>query len=328
MPQLSAQITIRGKIIKNRIVMPPMVCFSFQGDQGGVYGKQHIEHYTQRAKGGTGLIIVQATRVLGAVQQVGVWSREQRGPLEAIALNCHAYGSVAMMQLSCGDLDINKLSAEQIRTIQEDCIAAAAIARQAGFDGAEYHFAHGFALCKFLDPDYNKRTDEYGGPLQNRIRIIAEIIPQIRKAVGEDFILGIRMGGNIPDVSGAIEVAQAWEEAGIDLLHISFGMKKPENTVPNDFPGSTITFNGSQIKKHVHIPVIGVYEIFTSEDAKYLIEKGHVDLVAVGRGSFADENWANKVLAGEPVNQCNNCGGNERGCFWFFDHTLCPARNM
>lgn len=109
----------------------------------------------------------------------------------------------------------------------------------------------------------HKRTDGYGGALQNRVRIIAEIIPQIRGVVGEDFIISVRMGGNIPDVVGAAEVARALEKAGIDLLHISFGMKMPANTVPAGFNGSVIAYNGSEIKKQVHIPVIGVWEIST-----------------------------------------------------------------
>ncbi len=325
MPKLSDPVIIRGKKIKNRIVMPPMVCFSFKGDHGGMYGEQHVDHYTRRARGGAGLIIVQSTPVLGAVEQLGVWSSGQGEPLEAIARNCHGYGSVAMVQLSCGNVDINELAVEQIHRMQADCIAAAASAKQAGFDGVEYHFAHGFTLCKFLDPEFNKRADSYGGALQNRVRVITEIIPQIRGAVGEGFIISVRMGGNIPDVAGAAEVAKALEKAGIDLLHISFGMNMPANAVPAGFNGSAIAYNGSEVKKQVHIPVIGVGEITTAEQAKFLIENGCLDLVAVGRGMLADEKWANEVLADEPVNQCRHCGDNSRGCLWFDDHTQCPA---
>lgn len=324
--KLSDEIMIRGKKIKNRIVMPPMVCFTFKGDNGGRYGEQHVEHYTKRAKGGTGLIIMQATSVLGAEEQLGVWSDEQMKPLETIASNSHSDGSIVMMQLYCEDVNINEVSVEQIHAMQVDCIAAAARAKQAGFDGVEYHFAHGYTLCRFLDPISNTRNDSYGGTLENRIRILSEIIPNIREAVGEDFILSVRMGGNIPDGAGAIEVAKALEVAGIDLLHISLGMREPVNIVPANFKGSIIAYNGSEIKKHVHIPVIAVSEIFTAEQAKFLVENNYVDLIAVGRGLFADENWANKALAGESVNQCLNCGGTSRKCLWFVDHTKCPAR--
>ena len=328
MSKLADEIIIRGKKIKNRIVMPPMFCFTFTGDNGGMYGEQYVEHYTKRAKGGTGLIIVQATSVVGAAKQIGVWSDEQMKPLEKIAQNCHSYGSTVMMQLSCGDIDINELSIEQIHTMQEDCIAAAARAKQAGFDGSEYHFAHGYTLCRFLDSTFNKRTDNYGGALENRIRFLTEIMPQVREAVGEQFIVSVRMGGNIPDVAGAIDVAKAFEEAGIDLLHISFGMEQPTNAVPTGFKCSAIAFNASEIKKHVNIPVIAVSEIFTGQQAKFLVENEYVDFVAIGRGIYADENWANKVLADEPIQQCRNCGGSSRKCMWFVDHTKCPAQKI
>lgn len=306
--------------------MPPMVCFSFKGDNGGRYGEQHVSHYTQRAKGGTGLIIIQATSVLGAGKQLGVWSDEQIAPLKAIAQNCRSYGSTVMMQLYCEDENINEVSAEQINSMQVDCIAAAAMAKQAGFDGVEYHFAHGYTLCRFLDPISNQRNDRYGGSLENRVRIITEIIPEIRKVAGEDFIISARMGGNIPDVPGAIEVAKALEEAGIDLLHISFGMQEPTDAVPANFKGSIIAYNGSEIKKHVNIPVIAVSGIVTGEQGKFLVENDYVDLVAIGRGLFADENWANKILADEPIHQCHSCGDTLRKCLWFVDHTKCPAR--
>ncbi len=327
MSLLSDGIIIRGKKIKNRIVMPPMVCFSFRGDNGGTYGKQHIEHYTQRAKGGAGLIIIQATAVFGAAKELGVWSGEQMKPLEIIAENCHNYDAAVMIQLHCGDQNINALSADQIRDMQADCIAAAVRGKQAGFDGVEYHFAHGYTLCKFLDPVFNQRSDNYGGTLENRLRIFTEILPQIRQSVGVDFIISVRMGGNIPDTTGAIDVAKAFEAAGVDLLHISSGMERPAGEVPAGFNGSMIAYNGSEIKKKVNIPVITVSEIFTATTAKFLIENNYVDLVAIGRGMLADENWANNVLTGKTVNQCRNCGrGNVGNCSWFVDHTQCPAR--
>jgi 2,4-dienoyl-CoA reductase-like NADH-dependent reductase (Old Yellow Enzyme family) len=307
--------------------MPPMVCFSFKGDNGGTYGKQYVDHYTERAKGGTGLIIIQSTHVMGAAKHVGVWSNEQMKPLQAIAENCHRYGATVMMQLAFGDMDINGLSIERIHELQVDGATAAVRAKEAGFDGVELHFAHGFTLSKCLDPAYNKRTDSYGGSLENRVRIIAEIMPQLREAVGENFIISVRMGGNVPDLAGAIAAAKAWEQSGIDLLHISFGMEEPTNEVPADFKGSTIAYNASEIKKNVQLPVIAVSEIATAEQAKFLVENDYVDFAAVGRGLFADENWANKVLADESVNQCRNCGGSFRKCLWFTDHAKCPARN-
>lgn len=326
MSGLADSLSIKGNMIKNRIVMPPMMTFSFKGDHGGVYGRQHVDHYTARAKGGAGLIIIQATNVVGAEKQEGVWSDEQLKPLQEIAENCHRYGAHVMIQLAFGDVDIHGLSPEQIHRLQRDSIAAANKVNSIGFDGVEFHFAHGYTLCRFLDPTCNQRTDQYGGSVENRVRFIVEILPQLRRETGENFMIGVRMGGNIPDVANAAAVAKALEKAGIDLLDISFGMEEPVNAAPASFKGNRITYNGSRIKENVTVPVIVVSEIFTGEHAQYLIEKGYADFVAVGRGMFADEEWANKVLAGKPVNQCRNCGGNMRKCMWFVDHTLCPAR--
>lgn len=326
MTKLSDAMIIRGKNIKNRIVMPPIRCFTFHGDHGGMYGEQYVTHYTRRAKGGAGLIIIQATPVFGAAAQTGVWSAAQMEPLATIARNCHSYGATVMMQLSAGDVDINELSAGEIHALQEDCAAAATAAKRAGFDGVEYHFAHGFTLCKFFDPGFNQRNDNYGGSLENRVRVITEIIPQIREAAGEEFIIAVRMGGNIPDTAGAVAVAGALEKAGIDLLHISFGMEPPAAAVPPDFNGSMISYNAAQIRKHVNIPVIAVFGIFNAAQAEFLVANGHADFAAVGRGMLADPDWANEVLAGEPVNSCRNCGGNTEKCSWFVDHTKCPAR--
>lgn len=326
MSKLSDAFIIRGKQIKNRIVMPPMMCFTFQGDNGGIYGRQHVDHYTARARGGAGLIIVQATFVAGAANDTGVWSRKQLAPLKAIAANCRRYGAAVMLQLALSDMDSNTLTLEQLQAFQADTVAAAQKAYEAGFDGIEMHFAHGYTLNKLLDPTYNKRTDRFGGSLENRARFLTEIIPQLRAGTGENFILCVRMGGNVPDLAGAIETARLWEKSGIDLLHISFGMQAPVNEKPADFAGTVMAYNASEIKKHVHLPVIAVSGITTAMQASYLIENDYVDFVAVGRGMFADENWANKVLNNEPVDECRHCGGSARGCFWFTDHTKCPAR--
>src|SRR5664280_2306866 len=110
MAKITDELVIRGNHIKNRIVMAPMVTFSFNGDNGSYYGKQHVEHYTLRAKGGAGLIIVQATRVVGAADSTNMWSPDNVSTLKQIASNCHGYGATILMQLSCGDMDINELA--------------------------------------------------------------------------------------------------------------------------------------------------------------------------------------------------------------------------
>lgn len=322
MTKITDELVVRGNHIKNRIVMAPMVTFSFHGDNGSYYGKQHIEHYTERAKGGVGLIIVQATNVLGAANSTNMWSTDNSLVLRKIAANSHEYGARIMMQLSCGNVDINQLSAAELYAMQMDMKQAAISACEMGFDGVEYHFAHGFTLCKFLDVSYNQRTDQYGGDASNRIRILSELLPEIRSNTHEKFIISLRMGEYLPDSKDGIEVARTFEKVGIDLLHISFGMQSPIHSVPDGFQCSPMTYSGCKIKKAVGIPVIAVNEIRTGEQVRFLIENDYVDLTAIGRGMFTDSEFANHVMNNEPVNKCFGC----EKCFWFTDHTLCPAR--
>lgn len=326
MAKITEHLIVRGNRVKNRIVMAPMVTFSFHGDNGSYYGKQHIEYYTKRAKGGVGLIVVQSTSVFGAVNSTNMWSANNVISLKRIVDNCHEYSAIIMIQLSCGDVDINQLSTAEIHSMQMNMKQSAISACKMGFDGVEYHFAHGFTLCKFLDASYNGRTDQYGGDAVNRTRILTELLPEIRNGTHEKFIVSLRMGEYLPRSQDGTEVAKIFEKAGIDLLHISFGMKLPEHTVPEGFKCSTMTYSGCKIKKEVSIPVIAVNEIRTGEQVRFLIENDYVDFVGIGRGMLADPEFANHVIKGETVNKCFGCGGNQGKCFWFTDHTLCPAR--
>lgn len=328
MPKISDEIIVRGNSIKNRIVMPPMYTFSFKGDNGSFYGKQHIEHYIARAKGGTGLIIIQSTRVHGALNSTKLWSEDNTSALKQIAEGCHAYGAKVMIQLSCNDTDTNLLSIDDIKQTQQEMKQAAVTACSLGFDGVEYHCAHGFFLCKFFDADYNKRDDAYGKNAEGRVRILTEIIPEIRKETNDKFIISARMGKFQPEENDGIEAAKALEKAGLDMIHISWGMKMPEGHAPDGFICSYMTYNAYEIKKEVSIPVIAVNEIRTAEQAKFIIENGYADFAAVGRGMLCDSEFANHIINNEPVNKCFGCYKNiVNKCSWFTDHTKCPARN-
>lgn len=319
--KLQDPLVIRGNTIRNRIVMEPMVTFSFHGDNGSFYGSQHLEHYTARSRGGAGLIILQATAVSGAANATEKWSADNTKVLQQIAENCHKYGATVMMQLACGNVEINDLTLADIHALQRDMVQAAVTAFQLGFGGAEFHFAHGFTLCKFLDAAYNCRTDAYGGDVERRAAILTEILPDIREKTGEHFILGVRMGEYQPESSDGIAAAKVFERAGIDLFNISFGMKPPAGPVPKDFPCSATTWSGCRMRNEIHVPVIAVNEIRTAEQARYLVEQDCIDLVGIGRAMLTDPDFARHVLDGEPINPCHNC----KNCRWFTDHTQCPG---
>jgi 2,4-dienoyl-CoA reductase-like NADH-dependent reductase (Old Yellow Enzyme family) len=133
------------------------------------------------------------------------------------------------------------------------------------------------------------------------------------------------MGKYLSTGRDGIEIAQAFEKAGIDMLHISWGMKMPKGQAPKEFICSFMTYNAYEIKKEVNIPVIAVNEIRSAKQVQFLIENDYANFAAVGRGMLADADFANHVIREEPLNECLHCGEGVNKCFWFTDHSLCPA---
>ncbi|GHS89781.1 NADH oxidase [Synergistales bacterium] len=326
MTQITDTLTIRGHSVKNRIAMLPIMTFSFKGDGEDYFGQQHITHYTEAAKGGTGLVILQGTNVSGVLTESEKWTPGCQNTLKTIAANAKSQGAVVMIQLACGGgdrtVDVNLPSTEEIQTRQQEMLKAALNAHALGFDGVEYHFAHGFFLCKMLDAEQNRRNDIFGGNAENRARILTDIIPKIRSATGENFIIAVRMGAYIPTEELGVQAAKRFEAAGVDMLDITFGVEFPSHPVPKDFPFGPVTYSGALIKRTVNIPVIGVYGLRSEEQIKTLLEKGYADMAGVARGILADPHFAERVIKGEAVNSCLAC----KECFWFTDHTKCPAR--
>ena len=338
MNNLFSPIKIKNTLIKNRIVMPPMVCFGY-GKEDGKVTDEHVTHYEARARGGAGLIIIEATCIEKTARlspvQLGLWSDDQIPGFSRLAQACHQHGAKVLVQIHHGGLNSHEsvtsdlrgpsdfqgkmrdkvisaraLTAQEIKNIQREFVAAAARAKAAGLDGIEFHGAHGFLISQFFSPITNKRTDAYGGTLENRTRFITEIVKDIQKENGNDFIIGCRLGCNEPDLETSIEIAGQLEKSGIDLLHISTGLTMPTGNmpeVPDNFRYNWIVYGGTQIKKNVHIPTIVVNGIRTPEQASYLVENGLADFVAIGTGHLVDPEWANKAQKKLPVIPCLNC---------------------
>jgi NADPH2 dehydrogenase len=358
MPSLFSDISIRHKKIKNRIVMPPMVCFGFANHEGLVTDK-NIQHYKARARGGAGLIIIEATCVnkngrLSDVQ-LGLWSDEHIEGFEKIASACHEYGAVVMVQIHhsglsvpdsvCNDkfgpsvfkgiskfggreLSAREMSLDEINQVQEDFVSAAVRVEKAGLDGVELHGAHGFLISQFLSPLVNKRQDGYGGSLTKRVAFVCEIISRIRRATRSGFIIGCRMGCNEPLLKDSIRIAQSLEKSGVDLIHVSIGMssllKMPaaeEPAVPPGFPYNWIVYGGTEIKRKVKVPVIAVNGIRKPEQAADLIEKKLADFVAIGKGQLANPEWANEAQCGQKLRTCIDC----KECSFFRPGVSCPV---
>jgi NADPH2 dehydrogenase len=326
---LFSEIPIRNFKIKNRIVMPPMVCSGFTGEDG-FFTLKNIERYRDRARGGVGLIIIEATCINKTGKlipgQLGLWSDDHIKGFSRLAGYCHDYECTVLAQIHHAGLAVasgvtedpvapsdfqgisrsnikvraRALTLIEIAKIQDEYVAAAVRAKKAGLDGIELHGAHGYLISQFFSPLVNKREDDYGGSLVNRTRFATEIVTGIRQAVGQDFIISCRMGCDEPDIGSSIRIAQLLEKAGVDMLHISTGMTHhiggeiADINVPKYFHYNSIVYRGSQIKEKVKVPTIVVNGIRTPLDAAYLVEHNHADFVAVGRGLLVDPEWANK----------------------------------
>lgn len=189
------------------------------------------------------------------------------------------------------------LTAFEIHEIRESFVEAALRVKKAGFDGVEIHNCHGFLLSQFLSPLTNLRTDEYGGSLENRSRLLCEITSAARKAVGEDFLLLVRLGlddllpGGLTLEEGCM-VAEKLENAGVDILDISTGL-----VPPMVLPGPAMLRGMIRtVKERLSIPVIGAGELDNIEIAEDMVTKGEVDFIALGRPIMNQPNFVEKLL--------------------------------
>jgi 2,4-dienoyl-CoA reductase-like NADH-dependent reductase (Old Yellow Enzyme family) len=347
MPQLFSEFTIQQHSVKNRIVFPPVVCFNYaSGD--GLVTERNIEHYRQVARGGSGLIITEATAVMEegrlAPFQLGIWSDEHIAGMSRIASAVRDEAAVSLLQIHhAGLLTSDKVSevarapsqieenprsqeltVDEIVVIKNAFIEAAVRAMKAGYHGVELHGAHGYLLNQFASSFFNRRKDDYGGSPEKNLKLVLEIIKGIRESCGRDFVIGYRLGANSPTLEDGIEIARYLEKVGVDILHVSHGgsLQNLPRT-PAGFEFNWIVYSGTVIKTHVGIPVIVVNDIKTPERAAWLIENNHADFVALGKPQLADPDWVRHVLNGEPVNDCLGC---KPKCRWYEDSALCPAR--
>jgi NADPH2 dehydrogenase len=346
MNTLFSTFTIKNQTIKNRVVFPPVVNFGW-ADEAGFINEKHYKHYRERAEGGVGLIIVEATCVKtdGKIfsYQPGIWSDKHIEAFKPITESCHKNGALVLLQIHHAGLLARKtesgkaggpsidpakensfaLSVDEIKAIEQAFINGAIRAKDAGFDGVELHGAHGYLLNQFANSAINLRNDDYGNSLPGRLKLASDIIKGIRLTCGENFIIGYRLGANSPTLPDGIEVAKHLEQNGVDILHISHGGEKGiKPDVPSDFPNNWIVYCGTEVKKHVKTPIIVVNEIRTPQRASWLIENGISDFVAIGRDLLTDSQWANKAQSNQEINHCINC---QPRCKRFGRPESCPV---
>jgi len=294
---------IKNIHIKNRIVLPPMVRFSLVKDDGYVT-QDLIDWYGMIARSGVGLIIVEASAVeeSGKLRenQIGIWDDSFIEGLTRVADEIHKYDVPCMIQIHhAGFKDkISEVSEEELDRILKLFEIAFIRAKKCGFDGIEIHGAHTYLISQLNSKLWNKRTDKYG----ERLYFSRKLIENTRYLFDDNFILGYRMGGNEPELENGIENAKELESYGLDILHVSSGVPNPEykrqvkiSTFPKDFPLDWIIYMGTEIKKHVKIPVIGVSKIKKESQASWLVENNLLDFVAVGKAMISQDKWMDKA---------------------------------
>lgn len=345
--KISTPLVINGKTLRNRIIMPPLVCANW-ADDDGMETVSRAEHYGRRAEGGVALIVVEATAISKEsrldVTELGLWSDDHIDQFRRIARACHDEGALAIVQLvhagakavdgehfsasasvvaaDPGDRKIQALDVAQISDIASEFAQAAIRARKAGLDGVEIHGAHGYLLNQFTSSVSNRRADGYGGTLDGRFRFPLEVTRGIRAATGPDFLVAYRFGVNDPTLDEDACLAEKLAEAGVDFLDASAGIGSNGIAVPGDFPFTSIAWMGCALRKRVRLPVACVNGIARPEQAAFLLENDMIDLVAVGRGLLSDAAWVNKAIAGESVDECLRC---KPGCKYHEDGHRCPV---
>ena len=290
---------IKNIHIKNRIVLPPMVRFSLIGDDGYVT-EDLIKWYGMIAKSGVGLIIVEATAVeeSGKLRenQIGIWNDSFIEGLTKVANEIHKYNVPCMIQIHHAGFKekISEVPEEELDKILKLFEEAFVRAKKSGFDGIEIHGAHTYLISQLNSKLWNKRKDKYG----ERLYFSKKLIENTKYLFDDNFILGYRMGGNEPELEDGIENAKILEGYGLDILHVSSGVPNPEykrqvkiNNFPKDFPLDWIIYMGTEIKKHINIPVIGVSKIKKESQASWLVENNLLDFVAVGKAMISQDKW-------------------------------------
>ena len=331
--------------LKNRIVMSPMMT-NFAANSGEVT-EQMLAYYAERARGGAGLVIVEAAAVdpeqgHESSNQLRLDHPKLLSGLARLSETIKMYGAAAFIQLfhagrqAMLDVDARPpvapspvacrimkaipraLSKAEILALVDRFAAAAVNAAVAGFDGVELHAAHGYLINQFLSPNTNLRTDEYGGSLENRQRFLRQIIEEIHNRQSglrisvrlnmDDFV----KGGFL--LNESVPTCQMLEELGADVINVSCGIYESglKSIEPSSYPENWRHFLSAAAKAAVEIPVIGGGFIRSPQAAATLLEKKEADFVFLGRSLIADPEWPLKVKHGReadirPCITCNEC---------------------
>ena len=334
--------TIKHMTVKNRIVMTPMG--TNYGEQNGEMSFLHINYYEQRAKGGTGLLIVENASVdspqgSNGTTQLRIDQDNYIPRLFKLCETVHKHGSCIAIQINhagasaqSARINMQPVSASDVpskaggeipRPLEKDEIMhivkkygeAAKRAQIAGFDAVEIHAGHSYLISQFLSPLTNKRTDEFGGSLENRARLAKLVIEEVRRQVGPFFPIFVRIsadefmeGGNTLD--DCLDYLQYFQEE-VDVFDVSAGLNGSiqYQIDANYLPDGWRSYMAKAVKERYGKPCMTMGNIRNPQVAEDILARGDADLIGMGRGLIADPDWCNKAQYGDvcDIRKCISC---------------------
>ena len=335
--------------LRNRVIMGSM----HTGLEDRFYHYSKLAAYfRERARGGVGLIVtggISPSRegwLLPFGGTLNSWFdlrnhrkltqavHEEGGKIAMQILHAGRYGyqpfvvSASAIKSPISMFRPRALTERGIEKTIRDYVRCARLAKQAGYDGVEIMGSEGYLLNQFLCARTNKRTDCWGGPIENRMRLPVEIVTRVRQAIGPDFIIMYRHslldlveGGNTWD--DVVSVAQALERAGVTIFNTGIGWHEARvPTIVTSVPRAAFSSLAARLHKAVSIPVVASNRINMPQEAEDIIARGGADLVSMARPFLADPEFVNKAAAGR-ADEINTCIACNQACL---DHTFANKR--
>jgi 2,4-dienoyl-CoA reductase-like NADH-dependent reductase (Old Yellow Enzyme family)/thioredoxin reductase len=343
-------IKIRNTVIRNRIVQSAHITGYVEN---GLPSDRHVRYYEARAKGGIGLIITEAVAVSPLTDvrpdiACRGWAEGFTDRARKVTDAIHAQGAKAVLQLAHGGSVMSgyytwkhseapsgipavaglagevpsAMSVEEIQAVVKQHAAVALKGKEAGYDGVELHLGHGYLVQQFISPIHNVRTDAYGGSLENRVRFSLEIIDAVRKAVGDDFIVGVRGSADelLPGgytLEDAKQFMPMWARTGqIDYINVTVAQSRSFMWAipPMMVPPRPFVYCAAEIKQLVDIPVLAVIRINDPVTANEIVKNHEADMVIMTRATLCDPEMPNKAREGrlDDIRQCIACN---EGCW-------------
>jgi len=342
--RLFEPIRINGVEIKNRIAYPALgLLYSMDGK----INDRYYNFFIERAKGGAGIVTVGPVgfNFVGSgpiLMQIddddkipsfeklvkGIQNAGARAWIQIFHAGAYSYSKLlggedpvapSAVYSRYSKVTPREMTVDDIKETQKAFADAALRAKKAGFDGVEIIGSAGYLITQFLSPLKNERTDEYGGSFENRVRFPRELIGMMRKELGPDYPITMRMAGNdfVPGSNTSNEtpeIAKAYEDAGIDMINVTGGWH--ESLVPQlpmTLPRGAFSYLADNIKRAVSIPVMASNRITIPAEAEDILNSGMADMVNLGRVLIADPYWPEKAEQGRE-NEIRSCVACNQGC--------------